>query len=440
MRLLGGLALAMLLVWPVACDSASEGAAAETGDELPIGAIDDLKLDGDWRHATTCKEIPEVTPLADPYIVISLDGLTLHLVDRAGDYDRVFPIGPGAAEDGVSLTPVSTGASQGVFYTRTDLRPTQDGPTPDQRRWGWNESCRIWWTSESGQKVPVFAGLPFIRLEGPPVAGYGIHGPIDSYTRVDGGTLRRGYVSHGCVRMAAVDIVEVYARIQGHRAPVRIQKAVERDADDRAVDVPDPWLLAECRDDADCPYEGGVCRANPYSGRGFCTKDCDLYCPDRQGYPVSFCVDDPADPAAGICTLRSTPESNACRRFDHFVAGPDTPRHGQPGITRDACLPGTEGWVGDRCLADTDCVLTQDCRKTGDGAGFCTEPCSRYCPDLDGGYAVTFCVDNPLTSSATDGMCVARCASNDECPLGATCELEPRANEAAVTRTVCLPY
>ena len=39
-----------------------------------------------------------------PVIVVSIDGLTLHLWDRQGTFDKVYPIGPGAVENGKSLT------------------------------------------------------------------------------------------------------------------------------------------------------------------------------------------------------------------------------------------------------------------------------------------------------------------------------------------------
>ena len=60
---------------------------------------------------------------------------------------------------------------------------------------------------------------------------YAIHGPIDNYRAANGGNLRRGYVSHGCVRMAAADVLEVYARIKGVASvPVHVQREPERTA------------------------------------------------------------------------------------------------------------------------------------------------------------------------------------------------------------------
>lgn len=417
--------------------------AAAAFDDLPVGEVEEMKADGDWGHATTCKPIPDLEPLVDPRVVISLDGLTLHLWDAAGDYDRVFPIGPGVIEEGESLTPESIHRPEGVFWARMDDPPVVDGPTPGEARWGWNHECRMWWTDEDGSKVPVFAGLPFIRLEGPRTNGYGIHGPIDRFTRENGGSLRRGYVSHGCVRMEAADVVELYARMRGHRVPVRIQKAIERRADERAVDVPveDRWIMSECAADTDCAFEGGFCKTNPYSGRGFCTQRCDRYCPDKDGHPGTFCVEDADAPGEGICAVKpSTTYNNGCARYASFRQVDDVPRLGQSAVKRDVCAPATDGWIGDRCLADAECEGRVCSPLAEGGVGICTEPCDLYCPDKDGA-AGTFCVDAPESAAVAEGgMCMARCTSNQDCALGTTCEEEPRRGQAWITRGVCVPY
>ena len=424
------------------CDDAEappvDPVTGEPFEELPVGEVEGAKEDGAWGAATTCKAIPVLPVLADPEIVVSLEGLTLHLRDRAGSYDKVFPIGPGAIKDGLSLTPVSTNLPTGTFTTRTDLAPVSDGPTPAQAAWGWNYKCRMWWTNETNEKSPVFAGLPFIRLQGPASSAYGIHGPIDNYTLPSGGKLRRGFVSHGCVRMEAADLVEVYARIAGKKVPVRVQKAVERRDDGRAVDVPVPWVMSECSSDADCGFQGGFCKANAYSGRGFCTTRCNRYCTDKAGFPPTFCVADPTVAGQGLCVAQPQLWTDGCRRYDGFVSK-RAPRFGQTSTIKDACVPGSEGWIGDRCLAAGDCLARQ-CVAAGDGAKICTEPCTRYCPDKNASYASTFCVAADPATGLTGGMCTAQCFSNDDCPLGTTCEDEVRFGQASVVRKACLPY
>jgi hypothetical protein len=407
-------------------------------EELGLGEVDDLKADGNWGAATTCKPIPNLTPLKDPMIVVSLDGLTVHLWDRQGTYDKVFPIGPGAIENGKSLTPVSTNLPGGVYYTRTDKPKGFDGPTPAQAVWSWNHACRMWWTDEQGKQIPVFAGLPFIRLEGPPTTGYALHGPIDSYTQANGGKLRRGYVSHGCIRMEAADVVELYALIQGKKTPVRVQQAVER-KNEKAVDIAAKWIGQECSVDADCNFTGGFCHANKLSGRGYCSARCTSTCADRAGYPGTFCVADPDDSTKGMCVPKSVLVDNSCRRYDHFKTKTGVQRFKQATVKADVCLPGSEGWMGDRCLASNDCT-TGACAPVDDGmVGVCTQACSRSCPDR-ANYASTFCVEANDESGLNDGMCVAKCFSNDDCAIGTTCEVEVRNGQPSVSSKVCLPY
>jgi len=434
--------LPVLSLLGAACDDAQAPVDQPDGpqEELSLGDVADYKNDGNWGAATTCKAIPNLIPLKDPYIVVSLDGLTLHLVDRQGTYDKTFPIGPGALQNGKSLTPVSTTRADQLFYTRTDLPAAKDGPTANQAVWSYNYSCRMWWTEEAGGKVPVFAGLPFIRLDGPSSSGYGIHGPIDKYTQANGGSLRRGFVSHGCMRMEAADVVEVWALIQGHKTPVRIQQAVERRASGVAVDLANKWIGAECKADADCNYTGGFCHQNAYSGRGFCSARCTSTCADiASDTATTFCVADPSDTTKGMCVKKSVTSDGVCRRYDQLVTKASVARFGQSAKKADVCLPGTEGWMGDRCLADNECTGGV-CMPVDDGAGgLCTQACDKTCPDK-ANFAGTFCVKATSESELTNGMCLSTCTTNDDCAIGTTCDPEPRNKQPSVVKNVCLPY
>ncbi len=289
-----------------------------------------------WSNALQCKPIPAVEPLRNPEIVVSLDGLTLHLRDRGGTYDRVFPIGPGMLENGRSLTPTSDMAPTGLFYTGSNTTEVRD----DQ--WGYYYPCRIW-HEDRGVRTPVFAGLPFIRLAGPPTAGYGIHGPIDNFTAPNGGALRRGYVSHGCMRMSADDIVEVYGRIRRHpRTPVKIQQAVERLSDGRAVDLAQRWVGAECTTSSDCNFTGGTCRVATGATKGFCTLPCSSSCPDRAGEATTFCVRDPAstDASRGICVVTASPTfNNTCARYRGALALSRNVSRPDGSARNDVCAP-----------------------------------------------------------------------------------------------------
>jgi hypothetical protein len=240
--------------------------------------------------------------------------------------------------------------------------------------------------------------------------------------------------------MAAADVVEVYALIQGHRTPVRIQQAVERRDDGRAVDLAARWVGAECRHDSECDFQGGFCATNAWSGRGFCSTRCTQYGPDRAGAAPTFCVANPAVRGEGLCVPKSVAVDGFCTRYDHLVTKRATPRFNQPRTVADVCLPGTDGWVGDRCLANGECAGGLCVPPgNGQGAGICSQACTRTCPDR-ANAAGTFCVAAPRESGLIGGLCAATCTTNDDCALGATCELEPRLGQATVTRDVCLPY
>jgi hypothetical protein len=139
--------------------------------------------------------------------------------------------------------------------------------------------------------------------------------------------------------MEAADILEVYARIKGvARIPVHVQKEAERSSDGRRVDVPNPWIGAECQSASDCNLSGAFCHPNPATGRGFCTVSCTTTCADRAGYPTTFCVADPANRAQGICVEKQIAQDDSCRNFDD-LAPHSVSRFNQPSVTASVCLP-----------------------------------------------------------------------------------------------------
>ncbi len=420
MRLLTpALSLLAATVLGCAADDTTDETAA---DDLGVGELGeaDQKADGNWGAALTCKTVPNLPPLARPEIIVSLDGLTLHLIDRSSGFDKVFPVGVGAMDkdpnsltygDSLSHYPIAAYAKNDFVIKPSTIQP-----------------CKTWWTDpDTGQKLPVFAGLPFLSWSG----SYGIHGPIDNYRAANGGNLRRGYVSHGCVRMAGADVLELYARIKGVASvPVHVQREAERTATAR-VDLPSRWIGAECTLDTDCNYSGGFCKPNPWSGRGFCSARCTSTCADRAGQPTTFCVADPA--GGGMCVARMTAVNDACRPYDHLVAQARG-RASNPAVTATVCVPGSRGWVGDRCLADGDCTSGTACKS-----GLCTIACDRYCADQPG-YADTFCAREATLGSG--GSCVRTCtpASNaSECPASTACVARARNGQPTVTRNVCIP-
>ena len=395
---------------------------AVAGEDLALGEVVDEegKADGSWGAATTCKEVPSLPALISPKIVVSLDGLTLHLWDAAGTYDRVFPIGPGAIDqDAASPT---FGSSLSYAPLRTGKRDFEVTPASTQ-------PCKIWWKDPAtGQQLPVFAGLPFLSWSG----NYGIHGPIDNYRAANGGTLRRGFVSHGCIRMAAADLLELYARTRrAAKLPVHVQREPERASSGVRVDLAERWIGSECTTNSDCSFDGGVCHANAWGGRSFCTKACTSRCPDRVGAPTTFCAEDTSAPGTGICVPRAEAINRECRPYDHFVEV-DRARFGSPSVHASVCAPGSPGWVGDRCLRNDDCLAGATC----DSEGVCSMPCASFCDD-EPGSPTTFCA-----ADSGGGRCRRQCdpASNGaECAAGFSCERRARASAPGTTRSVCVP-
>jgi hypothetical protein len=422
-------ALAVSALTALVLGCSNSPAADDEGADLPLGDLsaDDSKADGQWGAALTCKPIPSLPALANPKIVVSLHGLTLRLYDETTGYDKVFPIGPGVINQnaGESTYGESKSWYPIIATGKQDFVITPAGITP----------CKIWWTdSATGEKSPVFAGLPFISWYG----SYGMHGPVDNYRAANGGNLRRGFVSHGCLRMEAADVLELYARIKGvARVPVHVQREPERDAAGHRVDVQSRWIGAECQADSDCNFTGGFCKQNKYSERGFCSARCTGYCSDKAGYPTTFCIADPDAAGKGMCVARAADVNRDCRPYDHMV--PSTRNRLGQSVSATVCVPGSPGWVGDHCFVDAECKSGNRCvGATTAAPGLCTQACTRYCPDLPG-FPDTTCVNEADLGGKT---CVRQCtpASNaSECPAGTRCETVPWVADPTKSRNVCVP-
>lgn len=206
-------ALLSLAVLATACADGSFGEDPELGvgegvdydEENPNAPMDDGKSDAPRYPVPT-----NLPMLVAPEIIVSLDGLTVHLFDRATGWQAVYPAGVGTKNSrGVSITP------PGHFKTSANT----------------NDS---WWYVARRTVPEYFAGLPFLRITARNSVGantYGLHGPITD-------ELIRGYVSHGCVRMAAQNIIDLFWIVRNHpNTPVTIQREIEKDAAGKRVDV-----------------------------------------------------------------------------------------------------------------------------------------------------------------------------------------------------------
>jgi len=184
-------------------DGAGEGVAYDA--ENPNGVMDDGKSDAPRYTVPT-----DLPVLIAPEVIVSLDGLTVHLFDRATGFQAVYPAGVGTKDSrGISITPT------GHYRTSANISDT-------------------WWFVARRTLPDYFGGFPFLRIDAKNSDGantYGLHGPITD-------TLIRGYVSHGCVRMRSDDIIRLFWMTKKFpQMPVTIQKEVEKDAAGRRVDV-----------------------------------------------------------------------------------------------------------------------------------------------------------------------------------------------------------
>ena len=194
-------------------------------DNDPTTVMDDGKSDLP-RYAIPA-DLPQ---LVKPQIIVSLDGLSVHMFDIATGFSEVYPAGVGQKNSrGKSITPL------GHFHTSAD--------TTDS-----------WYYVARRTNPAYFGGFPFLRLadavNSDGANTYALHGPITE-------TLQRGFVSHGCIRMRGQDIVRVFWILKNHpSALITIQKEVEYDAKGKKVDVgktPALWTSDEA-----VPYGASV--------------------------------------------------------------------------------------------------------------------------------------------------------------------------------------
>lgn len=123
-----------------------------------------------------------------------------------------------------------------------------------------------------------------------------------------------------------------------------------------------------------------------------------------------------------MCVLKEQSQNHDCRTVDHTVPVTAS-RFGESWKTATVCLPGSRGWIGERCLDDGDCMAGNHCLVSDEGQpGLCTQDCTHYCPDHPG-FPWTYCVDEPALGDSP--TCLRECTPESygsECPAGYACE------------------
>lgn len=99
-----------------------------------------------------------------------------------------------------------------------------------------------------------------------------------------------------------------------------------------------------CEDDADCVgLDTGWCITfgADEASAGFCTTECDGFCPDRSGYATTFCVDASElgyELDYGLCVSRAEAGNDDCVELPG-TAAQQASRFGDPEVTVAVCLP-----------------------------------------------------------------------------------------------------
>ena len=123
-------------------------------------------------------------------------------------------------------------------------------------------------------------------------------------------------------------------------------------------DIPGGGFIGSpCDEDQDCDYENGICFTENIQD-GICTLACDRFCPDRAGFPVTFCVEpDHVSPMQnrinnqGACVSRCNFETfpgNGCRAgFGCIREG----RYQEMETENLVCIPNAEDSL-ENCFAE----------------------------------------------------------------------------------------
>jgi peptidoglycan/xylan/chitin deacetylase (PgdA/CDA1 family) len=103
---------------------------------------------------------------------------------------------------------------------------------------------------------------------------------------------------------------------------------------------PVPFVGDACEDDGDCEFSFGD--REGFCISGFCSLDCEGFCPDQHGKAATFCVQDPSpNAAAGICVSRSSGLNGNCAEIDGAIEADVerfTGNSGAPESRADACI------------------------------------------------------------------------------------------------------
>ena len=115
--------------------------------------------------------------------------------------------------------------------------------------------------------------------------------------------------------------------------------------------MPDPevnrgWIGGPCGGDGHCDYEQAFCLTDEDGyPRGMCSLDCERFCPDLDGMPVTFCIGDVVA-GGGACVQRCDYNAfggTGCRPGYRCET---RPRFNEMEVGRGVCVPGDAPVMG----------------------------------------------------------------------------------------------
>ena len=149
----------------------------------------------------------------------------------------------------------------------------------------------------------------------------------------------------------------------------------------------DGFIGSPCSTDTDCEYEDGVCLLDGFPN-GMCSLACESTCPDRDGFPVTFCVDGGVAPGGfpddeGWCVSRCS--------FGAYQESGCRPDYGCSIESRNE-QPWTETYT---CLPHATSDLEECHYRLADrGVGF--EPTVRAPDSPEGHPELTCTIEDPV--------------------------------------------
>lgn len=175
------------------------------------------------------------------------------------------------------------------------------------------------------------------------------------------------------------------------------------------------WIGGPCGHDDDCPYDEGFCLMEDEGFPcGTCSAPCDLYCPDLDGAPTTFCIDSSdveLAPPEGLCVSQCDPGllgGDGCREGYACVA---LPRFGDPGTSTGVCIP--DGLAPDQ----------SSCLEMLDARGLEYEPAIVE-PESPDGFPNLLCeIEDPvMLYPPIAGVSFRYVSSMSEAPVLVSCE------------------